>query len=164
VSPCNASGNGLCVRHNFTGPYSRYGVTGIKKSRPTIKKMVKPFKRTHVHSLVLLNVEALKQHNIRYKPWQVHEDCTLNNDCDQKGLWVCKYSKFVMTKNHLKTWMPTVYEWPQEESLQRMIQMDEEADWVEPLLQWLNCNAPPKRLECIPHLVPEEEAGVLGNK
>ena len=164
VHLCNDAETGLCAQHNFTGPYSRYAVTGIMKSRPTIRKMVKPFKRTHVFSLVLLNIEALKQKEIRYKPWSVYEDCNLNNDCDEKGLWVCKYRKFIMTKNHLKTWMPRVYVWPSGESLERMGQKDAAGGWVDPLLQWLKSNAPPKRLDLIPVLRPEEEARVLGEQ
>jgi len=42
---------------------------------------------------------------------QVHEDCNLNNDCDQAGLIVCKYNRYVMTKRCLKPWLPQVFIW-----------------------------------------------------
>lgn len=152
-----------CERHSFTGPPCQYAILGIMKARPSARKIVNPFKRVHVFSLVYVNIEALKQQRIQYKPWPVFEDVNINNDCDRKGMWVCKYNRFLMAKTHLKTWLPDVYEWSWQDSLAAMKQtVDVVDDWMNPLVQWLKCNAPPKRV--LPDLQLASIASVIDEK
>ncbi|XP_068230443.1 uncharacterized protein [Palaemon carinicauda] len=102
----------------YTGPSKKYGVIGIKKHSSTIHRVKVPFKKTHVYSFVLLNIYMLKKRNIQYNTWEVFEDISLNNQCQDKGLWVIKYNRFTIWKQSLKTWIPDMFVWNEETSLQ----------------------------------------------
>lgn len=141
------SGSGL---HGFTGPNEIYGVLGVLRLRPNARRVKHPFKKTHVCSLVLLNIETLKQNGIRYQPWQVHEDLNLNNDCDTRSLIVCKYNQYLMSKKQMKTWIPEVYEWPDKVIL---LPSDELLEAVtgegDCMLRWVRSTAAPKCLNIV---------------
>ena len=153
-----------CDLHGYTGSPDQYAITGIMKSQKFVRQMTQPFGKVHVFSLVLLNIKILAQNKIRYKPFQVYEDFTINNACDKAGLWVCKYRKFVMAKTHLATWMPRVYVWTANSSLESMSNQPETEDGIGPLVRWLKCNCPPKRFHVIPpsNFDLSEDAGISG--
>ena len=138
--------NGL---HTFTGSKGLYGIVGMLRYRPGSLRVRQPFRKTHVHSLVLVNIEALRGKSIAYKPWQVHEDLNINNECDEKNLTVCKFNRFVFSKKQLKSWMPSVYIWSEKDRLgSRKKRADASAKII---LQWIRVTDPPKRLniKCI---------------
>ena len=64
-------------------------------------KSVHPFKNTNVYSLVLLNLAALQENSVEYSPVDRKEDMKLYQECNDIGLWVCKYNRFVMRKLQL---------------------------------------------------------------
>ena len=135
-------------RGAYTGPGDIYGVLGVQKHIKYTAATSYPFKNAHVCSLCLLNIPALKEKEIGYKPWEVWEDLHLNNDCDQKGLHVVKYNRFVVHKRRLATWMPLVYEW--KDDFTRVLMNTERT--LEPaenetsyLLDFIRSNAAPGR-------------------
>ena len=134
--------NGL---HTFTGSKGSYGIVGMLRYRPGSLKVRQPFRKTHVHSLVLVNIEALKGKSIAYKPWQVHEDLNINNECDEKNLTVCKFNRFLFSKKQLKSWMPSVYIWSENDRLESDKERTEKSAKI--ILKWIRMNCPPKRLE-----------------
>ena len=134
--------NGL---HTFTGSRDSYGIVGMLRYRPGSLRVRQPFRKTHVHSLVLVNIAALKGKSIAYKPWQVHEDLNINNECDEKNLTVCKFNRFLFSKKQLKSWMPSVYIWSENDHLETDKERTEKSAKI--ILKWIRMNCPPKRLE-----------------
>ena len=134
--------------HTYTGPKGSYGITGIVQYNSGSSTFRSEFRKAHVHSLVLVNIAALKERSILYKPWQVYEDLNINNDCDEKKLTVCKFNRLMFCKKSLKPWMPTVYIWSEKDIIrkdQRYNTMRERSSKI--ILQWLKMHAPPKRFE-----------------
>ena len=134
------------TRNSYTGPPHDYGVIGIAKFRGYTKgRMKKPFKNTHVYKLCLINMEALDWKEIQYKPWEVWEDLHLNNDCDQNGLYVVKFNRFVAHVRNLQTWQPKVYEWNSETRLEveSTRKLSKAADESDTLLKYIRDWAPP---------------------
>ena len=135
---------GLLTRSSYTGPPDKYGVIGIKKhNRYNTTRVVNPFKNTHVFSLCLINVTALQSEGIKYKPWQAWEDLDLNNECDNKGLYVVKYNRFKMVKRHLSTWQREGFAWNEDTRLDCETNFAEEE--VNILFRWIKCYARPGR-------------------
>lgn len=102
---------GLREQEKYTGPWCKYGITGILKARRGIGNVTRGFKKTHVHSLVLLNVQTLKANDLLYQPWQVFEDLDMNERCDRKSLWLCKFNRFLLYKKRMPSTIPLVYDW-----------------------------------------------------
>ena len=140
-----------CKRHCYTGPISKYALMGMMKRRNNMRQISKPFSKAHVCSLVLLNIDALKTHNIHYLPYYVAEDLTLNNSADKNGLWVCKYNRFIIQKRQLKTWLPRHFIWSDDVDLKTCIGKPRPPYFTvsKHLLQWLKQYAPPKRTEIL---------------
>ena len=149
-------------RHSYTGPpciddfennefqHIDYGVIGISRFGPyTRSRTKKPFKNTHVYKLCLINIQALERMKIEYKPWEVWEDLHLNNDCDQNGLYVVKFNRFVARCRNLHTWQPTVYEWSSETRLEveGTVKLQKAADESDALLKYTRDWAAPGRCE-----------------
>ena len=137
---------GLLTRGSYTGPPDKYGVIGIKKhNRYNTTRVVNAFKNTHVFSLCLINVKALQRKEIKYKPWQAWEDLDLNNECDDKGLYVVKYNRFKMVKRHLSTWQREGCPWNEDTRLEPGTNCAEEE--VNILFRWIKRYARPGRCE-----------------
>ena len=135
---------GLLTRGSYTGPPDKYGVIGIKKhNRYNTTRVVNPFKNTHVFSLCLINISALQSEGIKYKPWQAWEDLNLNNQCDNKGLYVVKYNRFKMVKRHLSTWQREGFAWNEDTRLEMGTNFAEEE--VNILFRWMKSYARPGR-------------------
>ena len=129
--------------HRFTGGKKQYGVLGVLRLRSGALWARKGFKRAHVYSLVLLNIKALQKRHIYYNPWQVHEDCNLNNDCDQKGLVVCKYNRFLISKRQTGSWMPKLYEVFSGVIVETHKELDAATSVADVILRWIRAIAPP---------------------
>ena len=98
---------------SYTGPEQQYAVMGMLIERKGILRVKKPFKKTHVYAMVLINLQALEDAKIEYEPVTSQEDIKLNEACVGQNLWVCKYNRFMMTKLHLRSSIVrTVYTWP----------------------------------------------------
>jgi hypothetical protein len=80
---------------------------------------------------------------------QVHEDCNLNNDCDQNGLIVCKYNKFMMTKRCLSPWLPQVFEWSEDSIMRTDIDIPKSEMSGDKILKWIRQVAPPSRISFV---------------
>ncbi|CAH1802279.1 unnamed protein product [Owenia fusiformis] len=133
---------------SYTGPLSEYGIVGMLKMREGSLRVTKPFKQTHVYSLVLVNIKALKAKGVKYKPWPVFEDLNMNNDADIKGLNVVKFSRFFMVKRNLKSWISEICTY----SLEDFIPDDSlpmAQGWYDKLFRWLRCNARPDKIKQI---------------
>ncbi len=129
----------------YTGPSSKYGIIGILRKGRFTSEVCHPFRNTHVFGISFLNIEALKEHGIKYEPWPVWEDLTLNNDCDQSGLFVVKYNRFLFMKRHIPSGLPDVYVWNEETDLQKEQDVKNNADRsVEILINHIQSWAPPK--------------------
>ena len=139
--------------HSYTGPSGRYGILGISKAGQNMLRRKTAFKKTNVYSLVMLNLEALEEAEIWYKPWPAREDLNINSDCDEKGLWVCKYH-FIMTKQFMKSTLSDIYEWGEEVSLKNMIEgkRPPEGKCGQIIRKWLTGEGVPcpKRVEVYP--------------
>jgi len=80
----------------------------------------------------------------------VHEDCNFNNDCDNAGLIVCKYNRFLMTKRCLTPWFPQIFVWTQSSTLNANVNVPNIAQSSgDKILRWLRHVASPKRLEVL---------------
>ncbi len=129
----------------YTGPSHKYGVIGILRNGRYTNRVCNPFKNTHIVGLSFLNIKALQEHNIRYEPWPVWEDLTLNNDCDQSGLFVVKYNRFLFIKRHIPSWLPDVYKWDDKTDLEERKDGKADADRsLEILLSYVQSWAPPQ--------------------
>ncbi len=107
--------------HSYTGPSEKYGILGISKPRQNMLRCKIAFRKTNVYSLVMLNLEALEKAGIWYKDYPAREDLNINSDCDEKGLWICKNYKFIMTKQPMIiSSLPDIYEWSKNTSLDNM--------------------------------------------
>ena len=136
----------LLTRGSYTGPPDKYGVIGIRKhNRYNTTRVVNPFKNTHVFSLCLINVRALQSEGIKYKPWQAWEDLDLNNECDNKDLYVVKYNRFKLVKRHLSTWQREGFPWNEGTRLEMGTNCTEEE--VNILFRWVKSYARPGRCE-----------------
>ena len=133
-------------RGAYTGPPNNYGVIGIRKhDKYNTTRVVNPFKNTHVYSLCMLNIKVLEEKGIRYQPWQAWEDLHLNNECDDKGLYVVKYNRFKVFKRNLSTWQREGFQWSNDVELKEGNMMtDEEGDI---LFRWIRRFARPGRCE-----------------
>ena len=90
-------------QYTYTGPaklfgdklHYSYGVLGLLRSVPTVRR---PFTKTQVYALVLLNVKSTVEKGVFYRPWPCWEDLRFNDDCDKAGLWVVKCNRYCFYK------------------------------------------------------------------
>lgn len=144
-SPNTVSSN---CREAYTGPPKNYGVIGIRRLSAFTKTTAKrPFLNTHVVSLCVVNVKALKEKEVKYKPWEVWEDLHLNNQCNEKDLFVVKFNRFVLFKKSIPTWQPQVYIWNDDTRLDARMMSKTPENEIDPLLRYIGDNASPGRCE-----------------
>ncbi|XP_015771799.1 PREDICTED: uncharacterized protein LOC107350090 [Acropora digitifera] len=114
--------------YSYTGPaklfgdkeHDSYGVLGLLRSVPTVRR---PFSRTQVYALVLLNVKTTVEKGVFYRPWPCWEDLRFNDDCDKAGLWVVKCNRYCFYKLQYQDWInnlafPCIYQWNEESKLE----------------------------------------------
>ncbi|XP_067024875.1 uncharacterized protein [Acropora muricata] len=117
-----------CPLYSYTGPaklfgdkeHDSYGVLGLLRSVPTVRR---PFSKTQVYALVLLNVKSTVEKGIFYRPWPCWEDLRFNDDCDKAGLWVVKCNRYCFYKLQYQDWinnlaLPRIYQWNEESKLE----------------------------------------------
>ena len=116
-----------CPLYSYTGPaklfgnkQDSYGVLGLLRSVPTVRR---PFSKTQVYALVLLNVKSTVEKGVFYRPWPCWEDLRINDDCDKAGLWVVKCNRYCFYKLQYKDWinnlaLPRIYMWNEESRLE----------------------------------------------
>ncbi|CAH1775368.1 unnamed protein product [Owenia fusiformis] len=130
---------------SYSGPLSKYGIVGMIKLRKGSLRVKKPFKQTHVHSLVFVNIKALKAKGVKYRPWPVFEDLNMNNDADKAGLNVVKFSRFFMVKRNLKSWISEMCTYNLEDfKTDNRLPMAQ--GWDDKLVRWLRCNSRPNKI------------------
>ena len=114
--------------YSYTGPaklfgnkqHDSYGVLGLLRSVPTVRR---PFSKTQVYALVLLNVKSTVEKGVFYRPWPCWEDLRFNDDCDKAGLWVVKCNRYCFYKLQYQDWikslaLPLIYQWNDESKLE----------------------------------------------
>ncbi|XP_067023472.1 uncharacterized protein [Acropora muricata] len=117
-----------CPLHSYTGPaklfgdkeHGSFGVLGLLRSVPTVRR---PFSKTQVYALVLLNVQSTVEKGVFYRPWPCWEDLRFNDDCDKAGLWVVKCNRYCFYKLQYQDWInnlafPCIYQWNEESKLE----------------------------------------------
>ena len=117
-----------CPLYSYTGPaklfgnkqHDSYGVLGLLRSVPNVRR---PFSKTQVYALVLLNVKSTVEKRVFYRPWPCWEDLRFNDDCDKAGLWVVKCNRYCFYKLQHQDWinslaLPLIYQWNEESKLE----------------------------------------------
>ena len=117
-----------CPLYSYTGPaklfgdreHDSYGVLGLLRSVPTVQR---PFSKTQVYALVLLNVKSTVEKGVFYRPWPCWEDLRFNDDCDKAGLWVVRCNRYCFYKLQYQDWinslaLPGIYQWNNESKLE----------------------------------------------
>ena len=117
-----------CPLYSYTGPaklfgdkeHDSYGVLGLLRSIPTVRR---PFSKTQVYALVLLNVKSTVEKGVFHRPWPCWEDLRFNDDCDKAGLWVVKCNRYCFYKLQYQDWInnlafPCIYQWNEESKLE----------------------------------------------
>ena len=117
-----------CPLYSYTGPaklfgdkeHDSYGVLGLLRS---VSKTSRPFSKTQVYALVLLNVKSTVEKGVFYRPWPCWEDLRFNDDCDKAGLWVVKCNRYCFYKLQYQDWinslaLPGIYQWNEESKLE----------------------------------------------
>ena len=117
-----------CPLYGYTGPaklfgdklHDSYGVLGLLRSVPTVRR---PFSKTQVCALVLLNVKSTVEKGVFYRAWPCWEDLRFNDDCDKVGLWVVKCNRYYFYKLQYKGWinsltLPCIHQWNEESKLE----------------------------------------------
>ncbi|KAK2554004.1 hypothetical protein P5673_024718 [Acropora cervicornis] len=117
-----------CPLYSYTGPaklfgnkeHDSYGVLGLLRSVPIVRR---PFSKTQVYALVLLNVKSTVEKGVFYRPWPCWEDLRFNDDCDKAGLWVVKCNRYCFYKLQYQDWInnlafPCIYQWNEESKLE----------------------------------------------
>ncbi|XP_015748923.1 PREDICTED: uncharacterized protein LOC107328714 [Acropora digitifera] len=117
-----------CPLYSYTGPaklfgdkeHDSYGVLGLLRSVPTVRR---PFSKTQVYALVLLNVKSTVEKGVFYRQWPCWEDLRFNDDCDKAGLWVVKCNRYCFYKLQYQDWinnltLPRIYQWNEESKLE----------------------------------------------
>ncbi|KAK2553917.1 hypothetical protein P5673_024614 [Acropora cervicornis] len=117
-----------CPLYSYTGPaklfsdkqHDSYGVLGLRRSVCTVRR---PFSKTQVYALVLLNVKSTVEKGVFYRPWPCWEDLRFNDDCDKAGLWVVKCNRYCFYKLQYQDWinslaLPRIYQWNKESKLE----------------------------------------------
>ncbi|XP_067025537.1 uncharacterized protein [Acropora muricata] len=117
-----------CPLYSYTGPaklfgdkgHDSYGVLGLLRSVPTVRR---PFSKTQVCALVLLNVRSTVEKGVFYRPWPCWEDLRFNDDCDKAGLWVVRCNRYCFYKLQYQDWinslaLPGIYQWNEESKLE----------------------------------------------
>ena len=117
-----------CPLYSYTGPaklfsdkqHDSYGVLGLRRSVSTVRR---PFSKTQVYALVLLNVRSTVEKGVFYRPWPCWEDLRFNDDCDKAGLWVVKCNRYCFYKLQYQDWinslaLPRIYQWNEESKLE----------------------------------------------
>ena len=56
---------------SFTGPWPKFGIIGVLRNSQFVNRCKRPFNRTHVYSVILMNIKALTERDLFYKPWPV---------------------------------------------------------------------------------------------
>ena len=59
------------TQESFTGPWSVYGIIGMLRHSKFVYSYKNAFNRTHVMAAVLVNIQAITEKGLFYKPWQV---------------------------------------------------------------------------------------------
>ena len=117
-----------CPLYSYTGPaklfsdkqHDSYGVLGLRRSVCTVRR---PFSKTQVYALVLLNVKSTVEKGVFYRPWPCWEDLRFNDDCDKAGLWVVRCNRYCFCKLQYQDWinslaLPRIYQWNKESKLE----------------------------------------------
>ena len=117
-----------CPLYSYTGPaklfgdkqHDSYGVLGLLRS---VSKTSRPFSKTQVYALVLLNVKSTVEKGVFYRPWPYWEDLRFNDDCDKAGLWVVRCNRYCFCKLQYQEWinsltLPRIYQWNEESKLE----------------------------------------------
>ena len=117
-----------CPLYSYTGPaklfgdkqHDSYGVLGLLRS---VSKTSRPFSKTQVYALVLLNVKSTVEKGVFYRPWPCWEDLRFNDDCDKAGLWVVRCNRYCFYKLQYQDWinslaLPRIYQWNEESKLE----------------------------------------------
>ena len=114
---------------DYTGPPENYGAWGTHKCEFRATTL-SPFKRGHVHSLVLLNINVLKEEKVAYQCWPFWEDLDFDAQMFHAGLWTCKFNRFIQVKrwahggpppsppSRAASRLPGLFEWPQDAVIQ----------------------------------------------
>ncbi|KAK2154422.1 hypothetical protein LSH36_269g08046 [Paralvinella palmiformis] len=135
----------------YIGPDDRYGVTGMLKDRRGILRVKHSFKKTHVFSLVLINLQALATVGLEYEPLASGEDISLNKNCDSKKLWVCKYNRFLLRKRNLRSNIVSpIFCWPDDIVISLSDTNCEPSDSLQRMYHWIRWYKPPARVELYP--------------
>lgn len=112
--------------YGYTGPaklfdeeYPSYGVLGLLRSVP---RVMRPFSKTQVYAMVLLNVKSTVEKKVFYRQWPCWEDLRFNDDCDKAGLWVVKCNRYLFYKYQYKDWikslaLPCIYQWTEDSTV-----------------------------------------------
>ena len=116
-----------CPLFCYTGPtklfgdkqHDSYGLLGLLRS---VSKTSRPFSKTQVYALVLLNVKSTVEKGVFYRPWPYWEDLRFNDDCDKAGLWVVRCNRYCFCKLQYQDWinsltLPRIYQWNEESKL-----------------------------------------------
>ncbi len=141
----------------YTGPSKKYGVIGVLRNSKYSSSVCHPFGNTHVCGLTFLNIKALKEHEIQFQAWPAWEDLTLNNDCDQAGLFVVKYNRFVCFKRNIPSWLPEVFIWDDQTILSTTENTNAKPTErsVDLLLKYIQSSAAPKYCRVWPEKATE---------
>jgi len=102
---------------SYTGPWTNFGVLGMRKFRQTNYKICKnPFLKTHVTSSIFFNGEQLEKAGVHFQPWPYREDLQFNCEAAAKGLEVIKYNRFLVIKEKSPP-MPYMIFWDENSKL-----------------------------------------------
>ena len=115
--------------YTYTGPaklfgdneHESYGVLGFLRSFPNV---VKPFAKTQVYAMILLNVKSTVEKGVLYRAWPCWEDLRFNDDCDKASLWVVKFNRYFFRKLQFNDWikdlkeLPDIFMWQEDTILQ----------------------------------------------
>ena len=117
--------------YTYTGPaklfgnkqHESYGVLGLLRSVPNA---VRPFAKTQVYAVVLLNVKSTVEKRVLYRPWPCWEDLRFNDDCDKEGLWVVKCNRFRFHKVQYSDWinslvLPGIFRWTEDTKVEKRL-------------------------------------------
>ena len=115
--------------YSYTGPaklfvdmqHGSYGVLGLLRSVP---RAARPFAKTQVYAVILLNVKSTVEKKVFYRPWPCWEDLRFNDDCDKAGLWVVKCNRYHFLKVQYNDWinnlaLPRIFHWKEDSTLEQ---------------------------------------------
>ena len=81
----------------------RFALLGFGRYNPRNLDAVKyPYKRGHVYSAMILNLELLRENEVYYDPdIYIWEDIEFNERVNNKGLMICKIQRYMQRKKQM---------------------------------------------------------------